>query len=310
VKRSLVAAVSLALSLLCNPVFAQPTATELFDSGLEAMKRGDYAAACPAIAESHRLEPSAGALFTLAECEARAGLVASAWTHFGEFLEMEAALEENERNAERIAAAEERHRELEPDLSRLTLTIPAALGTAGTELELDGAVVERTRWREPLLVDPGLHRLVLRRPGGDLTRIVQVERGRNYPVRFSAPPPPRKRAKPRPRPRRAPPEEGVRATWVAGWIALGVGVAGLGTAGAVGIVMLMKKESIEEHCVENRCDAEGFAEVDDVPTLDAVGIAAFVVGSVGAIAGVSLLVIDSTVAVTSDGRSAMISARW
>jgi hypothetical protein len=91
-----------------------------------------------------------------------------------------------------------------------------------------------------------------------------------------------------------------------------VGAAGFATAGGVGIALLSKKEAIEGHCVENRCDEEGFAEVDDVPTLDAVGIAAVVVGSVGAVAGISLLVIDSTVGVTSDGRSAMIScsARW
>jgi hypothetical protein len=56
-----------------------------FEAGLERMKAGDYAVACPMLAESHRLDPLPGVLFTLAECEALWGKFASALEHYTSF---------------------------------------------------------------------------------------------------------------------------------------------------------------------------------------------------------------------------------
>jgi hypothetical protein len=295
--------------------FAQPTADELFSSGLEAMKRGDYAAACPAIAESYRLDPLPGALFTLAECDARAGRVASSWGRFGEFLQVAQGFDQatRERQAERIAAAARRRAELEVHLSHLKLALPTGISEAAT-LEHNGSPVAREQWGEPLLVDPGVHRLVLRVPTGEITEIVNVERGREYVVRFAEPEPaplapasgtPTTKSKP-PRSRAAS-ESGVGAARIGGWVALGLGAAGLATASGVGIVLLSKKDAIVDNCVEARCNEAGFAEAADVGTLDAVGTAAFVVGAAAAVLGVSLLIVDSSVNARSDGQSAMLS---
>src|SRR4051812_33487281 len=61
-------------------------ADALFKRGVTAMKAGDLETACPAIAESQRLDPHAGTLFTLAECENRRGHVATAVVHYASYL--------------------------------------------------------------------------------------------------------------------------------------------------------------------------------------------------------------------------------
>ena len=64
---------------LPNPAAAQDEspAETLFNQGLEAMEAGNYEKGCPAIAESQRLDPRPGTVFTLAECEAKRGRIAS-----------------------------------------------------------------------------------------------------------------------------------------------------------------------------------------------------------------------------------------
>src|SRR5690242_9942096 len=71
--------------------FAQTTPDEVtaaaqFDRGLAEMKAGHYDIACPALAESQRLDPRPGTLFTLAECESRAGRIATAVAHYEDYL--------------------------------------------------------------------------------------------------------------------------------------------------------------------------------------------------------------------------------
>jgi hypothetical protein len=63
---------------------AAAAAAAQFERGLAAMNGGRYEVACPALAESVRLEPRPGAIFTLAECEAQWGHHASADAHYAD----------------------------------------------------------------------------------------------------------------------------------------------------------------------------------------------------------------------------------
>jgi hypothetical protein len=69
---------------------ADPAA--LFDRGLSDMQAHRYATGCPALAESYRLDPHAGGLFTLAECENQWGKIASAIADYDTFLDLLAHL--------------------------------------------------------------------------------------------------------------------------------------------------------------------------------------------------------------------------
>jgi hypothetical protein len=297
---------------------AQETAEQLYFEGLEAMKSGSFERACPAIAESYRLDPLPGALFTLAECEARRGRLASSWNRFGEFLDLVEGLDEEAKSfqAERVLAARTRQRELEKDLSWLRLRVRADV-PADTILEHDGEIVERERWGERIAVERGEHRLVLRSPQGEVTHVIRVLPNREYEVDFDGA---RDASDGAPREadrasRDAAPEEPTStssAWWVGGWVGVGVGAAGLATAAGVGLSLLARKDTIDDHCEAGRCDETGFAEADDIAALDVVGTTAFILGAAAATVGVSLLLVDATLTVGTDGRSAFLAheTRW
>ena len=67
-------------------------ADALFKKGLVDMEAGRYDAACPAIGESMRLDPRPGTLFTLAECEGKAGKIATAVARYEDYLQLFARL--------------------------------------------------------------------------------------------------------------------------------------------------------------------------------------------------------------------------
>src|SRR5688572_10356592 len=73
---------------LASPALAEDVAAAeaLFNRGMTDMEAGRYDAGCKAIAESQRLDPRPGTLFTLAVCETRWGHIATAVTHYGDYL--------------------------------------------------------------------------------------------------------------------------------------------------------------------------------------------------------------------------------
>src|SRR4051794_16280293 len=88
-------ALFLFLTILTSLVVLRPTAAAaqdiaaaeaLFESGLADMQAGRYETGCKALAESQRIDPRGGTLFTLATCEARWGRIATAVTRFGDYL--------------------------------------------------------------------------------------------------------------------------------------------------------------------------------------------------------------------------------
>src|SRR3954465_13628820 len=87
-RRALLVPALLSPLALASPAFADdPAAAEaLFNRGKADMDAGRYEAGCKAIAESQRLDPRPGGLFTLAVCETQGGRIASAMTHYGDYL--------------------------------------------------------------------------------------------------------------------------------------------------------------------------------------------------------------------------------
>src|SRR6185503_9546195 len=134
---------------------------------------------CSLIAESEKLDPRPGTLFTLAECYAKAGKLATALAHYGDFLAMHAALPPEEQRSQRERAeisVRERAKLLEV-VPRLSVTLPQST-PEGTVVMKDGIVLSRESLNDTMLVDPGDHVFVTQAPGGAPTEFtVTMRRG-------------------------------------------------------------------------------------------------------------------------------------
>lgn len=155
-------------------------AKDYFDRGLADLKAGHYKTACPAIAESLRLDPQLGTLFTLAACEAEWGHVVSAASRFEEYLRRYEGLspEEKEQQGERPNVAKEQRDKLQREIARLTLSLPP-MAPPGTVVKLDGKTVDKTKLGIALPMDPGEHEIATRAPGGPVRREkINLEKGK------------------------------------------------------------------------------------------------------------------------------------
>jgi len=264
-------------------------AQALFDRGVSDMDAGRYEKACPALAESERLEPRPGTLFALAECENKWGKLASAAAHYQDYVDVVSRLsaEQQARHAERAETARGQLAALRDKVPTLTLKAPQAL-PPGTVIQRDGAVLQAAALELALPVDPGEHVISLRTPGHAEQRTsVALAPGENKIVELSLPSLTNNEAAPpvppmvESKPNRAVP------------LALGaVGVAGMIAGSVTGILALNKKSVIEDHCDGLRCDSKGKSAADSAQNLALVSSVAFGVGIAGLAAGVVLWVTD------------------
>ncbi|HEY3499812.1 MAG TPA: hypothetical protein VGK73_34210 [Polyangiaceae bacterium] len=282
--------------LLCGgPVLAQggAAAQALFEQGVRELEAGHFDKACPALAESQRLDPHPGTLFALADCEAKSGKVASAVGHFQDYLGLTSrmAAEQLERHAERIALAREQVESLRPRVPTLALQVPEP-APPGLVVERDGLILQGASLGVPLPVDPGEHVIVARLPGrGERRLTVTLSPGETKQLVLELP-----RESPAPSaagsaPTGAPPSEANGSklrNW--GWGLGAAGLTGVLVGSVTGMVVLKKKATVTDHCLGSACDAEGKSAADSGRNLATVSTVAFGVGVTAAVASVVILI--------------------
>jgi hypothetical protein len=318
---------------VASPALAEDVAAAeaLFNRGLADMEAGHYATGCPALAESQRLDPRAGTLFTLSQCEVRWGRVATAVTRLGDYLELYERMtpEQKARQAERRKVAKEQRDKLAPDVPELTLSLPPG-APAGTVVKRDDAVVASAALGLGLPVDPGEHVVSTQAPGGALwEQRITIAKGEKKPLVLEVKPAPTVEARstavapavvatPEPAKQDAPPpaESGTSGRRAAVYAIGGVGVAGLVLGGVMGGLTLGKKSVIEAHCgaaikapEPTLCDPTGVAAGKSAKTLGLVSTIGFAAGLAGVGAAVVLLLTEHKPAKSTTGaRAPWISA--
>ncbi len=142
------------------------TAVVQFDRGLEEMLAGNHRVGCPALAESYRLDPLPGTLFTLAECEKRWERVATAVARYESYLAVEATLPPAARAAQtsRPSVARAAIAELQPRVPTLRVLVDEGW-PAQTAVTKDGEVLGVASLGLALPLDPGEHVIEIRAPG-------------------------------------------------------------------------------------------------------------------------------------------------
>ena len=289
---------------VARPAWAEGDAAQTqFDYGLAEMKAERFGTGCPALAESYRIDPHPGVLFTLAECENRWGKMASALTHYQVFLDLFAHMSEGERSRQqqrRGISASQRDR-LRARVPRLAISLPPSAPT-GTVVGRDGERLGEPSLGSPMPVDPGEHSIVASTPDGVEHRMtVTLSPGEQRtvvvdlsPVPPPAPPPSILKAgsEREPLPVRAPmppPSSNARVTWML--VAGGVGAVALTVGAVTGAMVLGDKSTIEAHCQGTSCDHQGKVAGDDARAVGTISTIGFGLGAAAAVTCIVLAIV-------------------
>jgi hypothetical protein len=288
---------ALAVLALPLPAGAAPSAVDrtmaqsLFDDARRLMTAGDYAAACPKLEESNRLEPSGGTLLNLALCREQEGKLATAWTHFKQAL----SAGKRDDRPDRVQAAEEHLKALE--LRVPSLTVVVAEPRAEQEVWVDGAALGRGAWGTRMLLDPGKHEVSSRTPGTPTwSQSLALEPGSN--VRVEVPPlaagtsdaaPVAAKSEDKPSEAAA---SGGGST--AGWVIAGAGVVALGVGSVFGVQALSKQQKSDEECPTSKtCSPAGVEYGNQANTAAWIANIGIGVGLVGLATGTFLILSSS-----------------
>jgi len=297
-----------------QPKSDQAAATALFYDARTQMQKGNFAAACPKLEESLRLDYGIGTEFNLADCNEHLGKTATAWSGF---LNVAAAAKAANQGA-REKVARERARALEARLPKMIIEVPAP--PAGIEVKRDGVVVGAAAWGTAVPVDPGAHKILVTATGKERwettvsasdnnTTRVTVPRDLPNAAMAAAPVQTTKPATVAPvtpavtapatpvRENENPPQESFPEPVVehsnpqrtVGWVVAGAGLVGLGVGAGFGINALQKRSQSNSHCNGDLCDGTGVKLRDDsiksgnISTITSIG------GGVALVGGIILL---------------------
>jgi hypothetical protein len=289
-------------SLITTGAFAQNEAASaaMFERGLAAMEAGQFGTGCPMLQESFRLDPRAGTLFTLAECENKAGKIATAVVHYEEYLLRVEKLPPGERpkQEQRVTIARKQVLTLKPQIPQLTLSLPANTAD-GVVVKRDGTVLGRPSLESAQPVDPGEHVLsVANVQGAEKEQRITLARGEKVNVELQVPSVQAGTSTPTSGPPNTvgpftPLVEEKPASRTGLVLGLGVlGGLGLAIGGVTGVLALGKASTVKSDCNGNVCKSQG--GVDAAASAKSLGTISTIGFIAGAALGVSALVVYLT----------------
>lgn len=298
-----VACSALALALSTAPAHASapsgsPIAETLFRDGKALMRKGEYAKACPKLAESQRLEPASGTMLALALCHQKDGKLASAWAAY---VDAE-ALARKDGRTKRAKAAKKRAAQLEPKLARLEITVSDAIGgLPDLQIRLDGTLLAQAVWGTPMPVDAGEHVVVAtaadKEPWEGTVTISKPAERQQIEVGplIDRPPEPPDEPAPDPDPLGTGSDSGEQddstALVISGGIVGGLGLVALGLGTFFGIQALDQIGEAQDRCTPERCTDQEAIDLNDSGALSAdLSTGMIIGGGVATVTGVILLV--------------------
>jgi hypothetical protein len=253
---------------------SKAVAESLYQAGLKLMADGKNDEACPKLVESQRLDPASGTQLALAKCYDQAGKTASAWALYKDitFAFKKAG------NAAGEKAASDKVDELEKKLSRLQIN--AAADAPGLVIRRDDEEVGKAVLGTPIAVDPGPHVIEATAPGYQVWQTT-VTIGKesdtqavNIPALTMAP-------------------KKTSTLRTAGYVASGVGLAGVVVGGIFGGLAASAKSALEGECPGNVCPAgkptDDLAGARSKAAISTIGIA---VGGAALATGIVLFIVS------------------
>ncbi len=262
-----------------------------FTRGKELMAQGKATEACPKFEESHRLDPSVGALLNLGRCYEQLGRTASAWVRYKEA----GTLARSFGQTERETVARDLAKTLEPKLSRVR--IEATKRMDAMRITRNGEEVGVALLGDPLPVDPGKLKIEVSAPGyarwtteieigkeADLKTVLIPELKVDQRTGSGA-------------------SNGLRT---AAFVVGGVGVAALGAGAVFGGLAVKSRGEADPLCPNKSCNADGFTLIEDAKSKALISSVALGVGAGALAAGVVLFFVSRPSAAKAPAERAWI----
>lgn len=290
----------LASGLLLSAAEAQDLAVAeaQFNRGLAEMREGRYESGCPALEESQRLDPRPGTLFTLADCEAKRGRIATAMTRYEDYLSLFGRMTPDQQSKQqgRDAIVKERKAELAAKVPKLTLRAPPS-PPRGMVVTRGDLVLSAASLGVALPVDPGEYVIVTEAAGlarNEQSVTIQVGEVKEVVLVFGAPLPAGEGGAVTGAAPGQPPRDdgGPGGRRVAAYAVGGVGIAGIALGAITGGLTLGEKSTIDDSCEGTVCSQEGLDAADSASTLGMASTIGFGVGAAGIAAAIILIVTE------------------
>jgi hypothetical protein len=281
---------------LATPAFAESKADALFDKGKKQLAAKKYAEACATFEKVDKLDTGIGAKLNVAKCFEEWGKLATAYRWYADAEKM--AKDSQDKRAPKIKKLVE---ELDADVPKLTIMLPAGVDPSDVTIQLDGKPVDVIG--AELRVDPGRH-VIEYEAGGVKKRkdVPALDRGASTEVTLDVPKDLPKKPKLNPEQpdgaKQPPPPPPVTASngktrKIAGIAIGGAGLVGLGVAGFITLdARSTYNDAIASRCMgaKDLCDAEGVRITGDARSKANVATVVSIIGVVAIAGGVVLYV--------------------
>jgi len=289
---------------------ARRAARDLGNEGIELYEKGEHPTALDRLDRAYKVMPVATLGLWSARALEKNGLLVEASERYLEVTRMQLAADAPDVQREAIVDAQREYDALQPRIPTITITLASGEVTSGVEIAVDGAPLRAALLGVPIILDPGRHEFQVTREGKRLRGEVELVEGERKLVELtfkeapaSAPPAAPAPSAAAPPPTAAPPgatappvvDGGTshpgRSQRIAGFAAVGVGVAGLVVGGVGAGLALQDQEDLDVLCPAGRdqCPPSATTLVDEYNgyrTLSSVG---FIAGGVAVAGGVALI---------------------
>jgi hypothetical protein len=256
---------------------------------------GDYAAALDKYNRADALVSVPTLGVRAARCLVKLGRLVEASERYLAVTRMEVAPKAPKVHREALADAEEERRALLPRIPAVLIKVAGS--SEGSEVVLDGKPVPAALLGVEQPIDPGTHRVEVRR--GDRVASQELSIAEGEKKQLSLTPPEAAPLAPQPAtepsaqtpgagiaPDRGQPGSGLRTL---GWVALGVGAVGVLAGTATGAIALANMSALDEDCPDRQCPPSQWDDVESYDKLRTYSTIGFTVGVVGLAAGTVLL---------------------
>ncbi len=281
-------------------------ADELFTKAKRLQAEKKYADACPKFEESYRLDPGIGGELNIAKCFEEWGKLGRAYRAY-----LEAERQAKAANDPREAKIHDLVTQLESQVPRLMIHIPADAETEGLRITIDGVEVDKVQLADPQLVDPGPKLVEYQLPKGPKkTKTVPVERGGTSEITLDLPKgSPRTTSEVVEKPHHHDGKHPVatatetpgRSQRIAGIVIGSVGIVAIGVSTGLTLSARSKyKDALSKDCnnMTNDCDSQGLTDTHDARSEANIATIVFSAGLAAVAGGVIVYLLAPHAAAT------------